>query len=161
MKSFGGFIMKLFRLFVTLCFAAFASVSAFAQDHGTKEEAQAMVSAALAHIKKVGNEQAFKDFTSDKAAWNKKDLYVFVQAFGGTVLAHGTNEKLVGKNLLDMKDQNGKAFAREFVAVSTTKGEGWVDYDWSHPVTKKAEGKSSFVKRIPGFEGLIAVGIYR
>jgi signal transduction histidine kinase len=153
--------MKLVRLFVSVCFAAFLSVSAFAQDHGTKDEALSMVNAALAHIKKVGNEQAFKDFTSDKAAWNKKDLYVFVQAFGGTVLAHGTNEKLVGKNLIDMKDQNGKAFAREFVSVGSTKGEGWVDYDWSHPVTKKPEAKSSYVKRIPGFEGVVVVGIYR
>jgi signal transduction histidine kinase len=161
MNSFEGLIMKLLRLVVTLFFAAFVSLSAFAQDHGTKAEAQALVTSALAHIKKVGNEQAFKDFTTDKATWNKKDLYVFVQAFEGTVLAHGTNEKLIGKNLIDMKDQNGKAFAREFIAVGSTKGEGWVDYDWSHPVTKKAEAKSSFVKRIPGFDGVVVVGIYR
>jgi signal transduction histidine kinase len=153
--------MKLFRTFIALLFTAFVGMSAFAQDHGSKDEAKALVNAALAHIKKVGNEQAFKDFTSDKASWNKKDLYVFVQEFSGTVLAHGTNEKLVGKNLLDMKDQNGKAFAREFVSVGSTKGEGWVDYDWSHPVTKKAEAKSSFVKRIPGFDGVVVVGIYR
>ena len=149
--------MKLF----CICFAVLFSFSALAQDHGTKDEAKAMVNEALAHIKKVGNAQAFKDFTSDKTHWTKNDLYVFVQDFSGTVLAHGTNEKLIGKNLIEMKDQNGKAFAREFVSVGSTKGEGWVDYDWSHPVTKKAEAKSSFVKRIPGFDGVVVVGAYR
>jgi signal transduction histidine kinase len=41
------------------------------------------------------------------------------------------------------------------------KGGGWVDYDFSNPVSKKVEGNSSFVKRIPGFEGVVLVGVYR
>lgn len=153
--------MKIFRNLMALLFAAVLSVSALAQDHGTKDEAKAMSTAALAHIKKVGNDQAFKDFTSDKANWTKKDLYVFAMDLKGVVLAHGANEKLVGKNLIELKDQNGKLFAREFVDVGTSKGEGWVDYDWANPVTKKVEGKSSFVKRIPGFDGFVVVGVYR
>lgn len=153
--------MKMFRTVVTLFFAGFVAVSAMAQDHGTKDEAKAMVSAALAHIKKAGNDQAFKDFTSDKANWTKKDLYVFTMDLKGVVLGHGANEKLVGKNLIELKDQNGKLFAREFIDVGSSKGEGWVDYDWANPVTKKVEGKSTFVKRIPGFDGFVAVGVYR
>ncbi|MDO9198410.1 cache domain-containing protein [Rhodoferax sp.] len=153
--------MKLFRTLMTLLFAGVLSVSAMAQDHGTKDEAKVMANAALAHIKKVGNDQAFKDFTSDKANWTKKDLYVFSMEMKGVVLAHGANEKLVGKNLIELKDQNGKAFAREFIDVGSTKGEGWVDYDWAHPVTKKVEGKTSYVKRIPGFDGFVVVGVYR
>lgn len=153
--------MKLFRTLMTLLFAGVVSVSAMAQDHGSKDEAKAMANAALAHIKKVGNDQAFKDFTSDKANWTKKDLYVFAMEMKGVVLAHGANEKLVGKNLIELKDQNGKAFAREFIEVGSSKGEGWVDYDWAHPVTKKVEGKTSYVKRIPGFDGFVVVGVYR
>jgi len=153
--------MKIFRTLLTLAFASILSVSALAQEHGTKDEAKAMANAALAHIKKVGNEQAFKDFTTDKAEWSKKDLYVFAMDTKGVVVAHGANEKLVGKNLIDLKDQNGKAFAREFIEVGTTKGEGWVDYDWAHPTTKKVEGKTSYIKRIPGFDGFVAVGVYR
>lgn len=153
--------MKIFRSLLTLLLAGVVSVSAMAQDHGTKEEAKVMVTAALAHIKKVGNEQAFKDFTSDKANWTKKDLYVFAMDLKGVVLGHGANEKLVGKNLIELKDQNGKLFAREFIEVGTSKGEGWVDYDWTSPVTKKVEGKSTFVKRIPSFDGFVAVGAYR
>ena len=152
--------MNFFRTLMTLIFAATVSVSVMAQDHGTKDEAKAMVNAALAHIKKVGNAVAFKDFSADKATWTKKDLYVVAQDINGVVLAHGANEKLVGKNLIDFKDQNGKLFVQELISVGS-KGEGWVDYDFSNPVTKKVEGKSSFVKRIPGFDGIVLVGVYR
>ena len=153
--------MKFFRTLMTLLFAGVLSVSAMAQDHGTKEEAKSLANAALAHIKKVGNEQAFKDFTTDKANWSKKDLYVFVMDAKGLTLAHGANEKLVGKNMMELKDQNGKMFIREITDLAASKGEGWVDYDWAHPVTKKIEGKSTYVKRIPGFDGSVSVGTYR
>jgi len=153
--------MKLFRTLLTLLLVGVVSVSAMAQERGTKDEAKALANAALVHIKKVGNEQAFKDFTMDKSNWTKKDLYVFAMDAKGATLAHGANEKLVGKNMMELKDQNGKAFVRELTELSATKGEGWVDYDWAHPVTKKVEGKSTFVKRIPGFDGSVSVGTYR
>ena len=152
--------MKLFSKLLAAVVAVALSVSVMAQDRGTKEEAKALTVAALAHIKKVGPEQAFKDFTSDKASWVKKDLYVVAQSAVGGVVAHATNEKLVGKNLIDVKDQNGKLFVRELIEVGM-KGEGWVDYDWVNPVSKKIEGKSSYVKRIPGYEGVVLVGVYR
>ena len=153
--------MKFLRTLTALLFAAAVSVTVMAQDRGTKDEAKAMTSAALAHIKKVGNEQAFKDFTTDKANWTKKDLYVFAADTKGNVLAHGANDKLVGKNMIELKDQNGKMFVREMAELALTKGEGWVEYDWTHPSTKKVEGKSTFVKRIPGFDGSVSVGVYR
>ena len=57
--------MNFFRPLIALLLTAVVSVSAFAQDHGTKDEAKSLVNAALVHIKKVGTEQAFKDFTND------------------------------------------------------------------------------------------------
>jgi cytochrome c len=146
----------LLALFVSLAFVTGAS----AQDNGTREEAKAMTEAAIAHLKKAGNDKAFDDFTKDKANWNKKDLYVFLFDTDGTIKAHGVNEKLVGKNLIGLKDQNGKEFVKEFVVVAN-KGEGWVDYDWAHPVSKKVEGKTTFVKRVAGTNLVMAVGVYR
>jgi signal transduction histidine kinase len=143
--------------------AAFFTLPAAAEDaeHGTKEEAKVMVDAAAAHVKKVGVEKAMKDFTEDKASWTKKDLYVFGYDFSATVLGHGANPKLIGKNLFDLKDQNGKLFMREIVEVTKTKGNGWIEYDWTNPVAKKVEGKATYVTRIPGFDGGVAVGVYR
>ena len=40
-------------------------------------------------------------------------------------------------------------------------GAGWVEYEWAHPQTKKAEGKATYVKKLSNFGGYVAVGIYR
>lgn len=136
------------------------SAPAFAEERGSKDEAIQMVNAAFDHIKKVGDAKAFDDFTKDKASWVKKDLYVFVFDGKGTFLAHGANDKLVGRDMSNMKDANGKAIFPAMQQVSA-KGTGWVDYDWAHPQSKKVEGKSSYVRATPDGKGLIGVGIYR
>jgi cytochrome c len=149
------------RALIGLFFSAGLALPALAQDHGSRDEAKAMVEAAVAHMKKAGPEKAFEDFTKDKAAWTRKDLYVFAFDLEANWRAHGANEKLVGKNLINLKDQNGKEMVKEFVAVAAGKGEGWVDYDWAHPQTKKVEGKSTLIKRVAGTNYAVAVGVYR
>lgn len=135
---------------------------AFAQDRGSREEAKAMVEAAIGHIGKAGADQAFKDF-ADKgnAAWHKKDLYVFVIRKDGTMLSHGANEKLVGKNQTPLKDPNGKAFVQEMLEVTKKAEGGWVEYDWASPTTRKIEGKASFVKPAASIDAFVGVGVYR
>lgn len=131
-----------------------------AEDRGTKDEAKSMVDAALAHVKKVGAEQANKDFTTNKAAWTKKDLYVFAMDLTGKMVAHGANEKLVGRDLINLKDSSGKTFVADMIAAAK-KGSGWVDYEWADPLTKKVEGKSSYVHMVPAGSIFVGVGIYR
>jgi cytochrome c len=135
--------------------------AALADERGGKDEAVALVEAAVAHVKKVGAEQAFKDFTEDKASWTKKDLYVMAYNHDGTCVGHGANAKLVGKNLTNLKDANGKEIIKEFTQVSKSKGSGWVDYEWAHPQTKKVESKSTYAVRLAGYDGWVGVGIYR
>ncbi|MEK8034463.1 cache domain-containing protein [Ideonella sp. DXS29W] len=134
--------------------------TAYGQDRGTKDEAKAMVDAALEHIKAVGEAQAYKDFTSDKAKWTKKDLYVMVYDGKGVNLAHGANEKLVGKDMSAMKDANGVAVVPSLVGVAN-KGGGWFDYDWPDPISKKIMAKSTYAKKLPNGDGFVGVGIYR
>ena len=138
------------------------SGSAWAQERGTRAEAQVLVESAVEHIQKVGIDKASEDFTKDKSRWSRKDLYVFSSDMTGVARGHGVNEKLVGKNLLALKDQTGKEYVREFVKVAqSAKGEGWVDYEWSSPTTKQVEGKTSFIKRVPGTDFWVGVGVYR
>lgn len=141
--------------------AMFASLPAVAaDDRGTKDEAKALSDAAVAHISKVGLGQASKDFSADKAKWNPKDLYPFVMEFEG-IMRHHINDKLVGKNMLDVKDASGKEFGKEMVALAQATKKGWVDYEWTHPATKKIEDKSAYVQRVPGSNMLVGVGVYR
>jgi cytochrome c len=131
-----------------------------AQERGSKDEAKAMVDAAFEHIKKVGPEKANKDFTTDKAAWTKKDLYVMVYDGKGTAVAHGANEKLVGKDLMGLKDANGVPIIQNMLAAAA-KGGAWVDYDWPDPLTKKIAAKSTYARKPPSGDGFIGVGVYR
>jgi len=149
------------RSILVACALALAAPAAFAQERGTREEAKAMAEAAAAHVKKVGAEKAFKDFNTDKA-WVRKDLYVVAFDMVGNCLAHGVNEKLVGKNLIEMKDQSGKYFTKAMIdSTKSAAGAGWTDYEWVHPATKKLEPKSTYTIKLAGFEGVVAVGIYR
>jgi cytochrome c len=153
---------SLFRMILAAVVSVgFWASSAQAQDNGTRDEAKAMVEAAIEHVKKVGAEQAFKDF-SDKSnkAWQKKDLYVFAYNMEGVNVAHGANDKLIGKNLIELKDPEGKLLIKE-LRDTAAKGGGWVEYEWPHPQTKKIESKISYAKKMMGYEGFVGVGVYR
>ncbi len=151
------FMKQLAAVFLTFGLMATAS----AQDNGTRDEAKAMVDAAVEHVKKVGPEAAFKDF-SDKSnkAWQKKDLYVFAYNMEGVNVGHGANDKLIGKNLIELKDPAGKLLIKE-LRDTAAKGGGWVDYEWPHPQTKKIESKTSYVRKLVNYEGFVGVGVYR
>lgn len=135
--------------------------AALAQVHGTAEEAKALIERAAAHIKSVGPEKALADFAAKDGKWLEKDLYVFVIAFDGMMLSHGTNKALMGKPMMDMKDVNGKLFTKEMIDNVKAGKHAWVDYMWSNPISKKIEHKSSIAIRAPGMDAMVGVGIYK
>lgn len=153
--------MRSISKFLTVLLAVGFVATASAQDNGTREEAKAMVDAAVEHVKKVGPDAAFKDF-SDKSnkTWQKKDLYVFAYNMEGVNVGHGANDKLIGKNLIELKDPNGKPLIKE-LRDTAAKGAGWVDYEWPHPQTKKIESKTSYVRKLANYDGFVGVGVYR
>ena len=151
---------QLFRLSIGLMFILAFTVAALGQKRGTETEAKKMVQDALAHIKDVGPEKAFQDFSTPGGRWHVKDIYLFCYKLDGTNVCHGANKALIGKNLIDMKTADGQLLIKNFVTLVTTKGSGWVDYQWPHPETKKTEAKRAYVARIPGYDGLIGAGAY-
>lgn len=147
------------------CLATLAALClagpALAQERGNADEARAMVDDAVAYVRRVGPAQAFKDFTDKaNATWHRKDLYVFAYTMDGINVAHGANDRLVGKNLMDVRDPNGKFLIRE-LRDTAAKGGGWVAYDWPHPYSHRIEAKTSFVRKLPDFDGFVGVGVSR
>jgi len=150
------------RILALGMFAGFLHFSAVAAEaKGSAQEATAMVDRAVAYLKENGKEKAFAEFANPaNTQFHDRDLYVFVYDMNGVALAHGNNPKMVGKNLLDMKDSDGKFIIRGFIDVAKGKGKGWVDYKWPNPATKALEQKSSYVVKTDG--GLIVgAGIYK
>jgi cytochrome c len=143
--------------------ALMIGMPASAQDKskGTAAEATAMVEKAIAHIKKVGREKAFADFSSKQAPWVDRDLYVVVYDMKGKVLAHGSNEKMVGKDVIELRDNDGKYFVKERVEMMSKgpEAKGWQDYKFMNPVSRQIEPKQMYLRR---FEDLIVgCGIYK
>lgn len=131
----------------------------FAFAGGTAKEAQTLVEKGMAYIKANGKEKAFAQFTDTKGKFIDRDLYIFVVDFKGLTLAHGGNPKLVGKDMSELKDSDGKFFIKAFIELAKTKGSGWVDYKWQNPVTKNIEPKSTYIQRYEDY--FLGCGIYK
>jgi len=146
-------LLLLAALFVT-------SPADAASEFGTKEEAVAMVHRVQDLFNKEGAEATFKA-VSDKSnkEFHDRDLYPFIYDMSGLCLARGARPALIGKNLYDLKDQDGKYLVREFVTVAKGPGHGWVDYKWPNPITNKIEDKSSYVEKM-GDNYWVGVGVY-
>jgi signal transduction histidine kinase len=73
-------------------------------------------------------------------------------------VAHPTTA-LIGKNLLDVPDADGKLFRREMLALAHGAGHGWVDYKFRNPETGKVEAKRTYV--LPVGDVALEAGIYK
>lgn len=123
-----------------------AALAGSAFSAGTKEEAKALVKAAIVDFKSQGD-AIFAKITAKDAKYVKEDLYVTVYDMNGKCVAHGANVKQVGKDLMELKDPDGKAFVKERVEIAKSKGSGWQDYKFSNPVDKKIEQKSAYLEK--------------
>ena len=133
--------------------------AAHAAEHGKAAEAEAMVKKAVAYIKEKGPEKAYDEFTNGKQ-FKDRDLYVIVYDLNGKNLAQGANPKLVGKDLIGLKDPDGKPLIQMFVDLAKTKGKGWVEgYKFLNPVTQKIENKAMYLERVG--DTLVGCGIYK
>jgi signal transduction histidine kinase len=146
---------------VAIAVLAFAGIqlTALAGANGTADEAKTMVDKAATLLAAEGKEKAFPIFDDPAGGFVDRDLYVFVLDFNGTTVAHGVNKALIGKSLINVKDADGKAFIKDIIQLANTSGEGWVDYKWPNPTTKKIEDKSSYVKKVG--DVIVGVGIYK
>lgn len=151
-----GAAVKKLLLAIFLSAAFTLGQGAYAADHATPDEAKAMALKAADFLKQNGPEKAFAAFDAPGGAFHDRDLYVFVQNDNGVVEAHGTNPALIGKNLLGIKDVDGKSFVKDMVAIKDT---GWVDYKWQDPTTKLVEPKTSYMIRVGNY--IVGVGAYK
>jgi hypothetical protein len=142
-------IVRLGRPLAAGLFAAALSTTAGHQAVGsTADEAQSLLERAVAHIQAVGPPRAFADITRPDGGFVRGELYVFCMTNDGVMVAHGGNPKLVGKNLLSVRDAEGTASTADIIHVGLTQGKGWVEYLWPNPATGRVQRKVTYVLRI-------------
>lgn len=138
---------------------AFACAAGAADTGASPAEATAMVKKGVAFIKANGKDKAYAEISSKSSQFKDRDLYLTVYGMDGTVRAHGANEKMIGKNLIDLKDVDGKAFVKERIDLAASKGTFWQDYKFTNPVTKKIEPKTMYCEKLE--DAVVCGGIYK
>ena len=127
------------------------------------EELVSFINKAVELIEKEG-EDCFPEFRKKDSKWFHDDLYIFVWGLDGMRYVYPPNLQGEGKNMIDLKDINGKPIGRLIVdAASGEKGEGWVHYQWPKPGEKEPSWKSTFVKKVIAPSGktyLVGSGLY-
>ena len=150
-RAISIFVATLTMLVLTV---AFASLS-FADD---KETAVNLVKKAVAFYKANGLEKSLDEFSKPQGQFVIGDIYIFVYDLKGTMLAH-PNKSLIGRNLLETPDSDGKMFRKDIINIATTKGSGWVDYKYRNPKTLEEESKTTYFEKVE--DVVVCCGIYK
>ena len=151
------------RVFALSAFAALIAIapaaSWAAEGGATADQATAMVKKGVSFIKANGKEKGYAEITEKASAFHDRDLYLTVYGLDGVVRAHGANPKMVGKNLMELKDVDGKAFVKERVEMAQTKATFWQDYKFTNPESKKIEPKRMYCEKLD--DSVVCGGIYK
>jgi cytochrome c len=132
---------------------------ALAQGKATPQEVKAKVTEAAKLLQEKG-EEGLKILNEKSNPFVWKDTYVFVYNLDGKMIAHPVAPHLLNKDMMAIKDVNGKLFTGEFLEIAKGKGHGWSDYMWPKPGSKKPSQKVSYIMKVPGKDWLVGAGIY-
>jgi cytochrome c len=153
--KFWGMKPLISAIAATLVFAG----AAVAAGGANKDDAIAMVKKAVAFIKAQGPDKAYSEITGKDPQFIDRDLYVVVYQLDGKVLAHGSNAKFVGKDLIDAQDVDGKLYVKERVELAAKQASFWQDYKFVNPVSKKVEPKEMYCEKLDNTA--VCAGIYK
>ncbi len=124
-----------------------------------KDDAKSLVKQAAAFVKYQGKGKALAEISKPKGAFDRGETYVFAYDLQGVMLAHPKDKTLIGKNLIDIPDNNGKLFRKEIVDKAKSKGSGWVDYLYLNPETNEVEHKTTYLLKVGDI--ILCCGVYK
>lgn len=141
----------MFKLFVALFICIFCSIDAtLGADLNKPEEAVAMVKKAITHYQKFGKEKTLAEVSKLKGPFVDKEMFTVIMDAKGVVLAHGFEHKMIGKNIMEMRDHEGTAMVKDMFRITKDKNSGWTHYKFPNPMTKAIEPKSTYVEKFDG-----------
>jgi methyl-accepting chemotaxis protein len=88
------------------------------------------------------------------------DEYYWINDYTPNMIMHPMKPELDGKNVSDIRDQDGVAIFVEFAKVAKEQKEGLVKYQWPKPGKDKDQPKFSYVKGFEPWQWVIGTGIY-
>ena len=118
---------------------------------------QALLDRAEQHLLQQGD-QAMASF-SRAGDFVDGELYVYVIDTQGNFLASGgSSTTLIGRNVIDLTDSEGRHFIREILDAAKVKPSGRVEYRWNNPIRARNEPKIATYRKVG--ERILVVGYY-
>lgn len=147
------------RTLAVLCLMLSLGTSSLAaESRASMDEAKAMLSKAVAHLKASGKEKAFTDFMNPQGSFCDRDLRVTVLSLEGKFLLNANNPRIVGKDVMNSQDADGVYYIKERMEIVKAKGKGEQRYKFLSPVTQQIENKITFFEQVG--DVVVAVGAY-
>jgi signal transduction histidine kinase len=108
-----------------------------------------LVEDAAALVEATGDE-AFKSFAQKDSKWLDADHYLFAYTLEGVTVFHPVTPQLVGQNVMDLKDMNGKQIIRQITNIGRrpeSDASGWVFYLWEDHAQLTPSWKATYVRK--------------
>jgi signal transduction histidine kinase len=159
-------------LAILVCCGALAPALSAAADkpsvylYEDTRELVALVENAAALVEAEGA-KAFEEFAAAGSRWfPDSSHYLFVYDTAGFCRFHPVNKALAGKNILHLKDLNGKPVIQDIVNIGLQKepaAAGWLFYLWEEGTQFTPRWKSSYIRKAVAPDGTVFIvgsGLY-
>ncbi len=131
-----------------------------APDQHVPADAVAMAERAASFHMANGKNELIRQITAKHPDFVQGSLYIYVRDYAsGVNIAHPYNQSIVGRNLDEVPDTNGKLYRKDIIAVAKKDGKGWVDYMYKNPESLRVEPKTAYVLR--SGDVVLVAGVYR
>ncbi|SFM61862.1 cache domain-containing protein [Variovorax sp. OV329] len=87
------------------------------------------------------------------------DGYFFVYDLQGRSLMHSRQPELVGQNLWELRDKDGRFTIQDLIARANAGG-GYVEYQWRKPSSAQTAPKLGYVIALPRWNWMVGTGLY-
>jgi signal transduction histidine kinase len=104
------------------------------------------VNQACAMIEKVGT-RAFPKFKGKGSDFIFAGTYIWINDLNGKILMHPVRPDMENQMMIGLTDYNGKLFLLEAITLAKNNGNGWVDYSWKKPNSKKQYTKLIYARK--------------
>ncbi len=101
---------------------------------------------------------AFRTLRDKTGEFNYLTTYVFVIDANGVDLVNPAFPQHEGRNVLGLKDNKGKCFIKDMIAMLENKDSGWITYSWPKPRSTRPSNKETYVKKVRSGTDVFYVG---
>ncbi|RXK01674.1 chemotaxis protein [Arcobacter sp. CECT 8989] len=89
-----------------------------------------------------------------------KEGYFWINDLELNMLMHPVSKSLVGRNVSDVKDPEGKYFFKDIKKLAKSQGSGLITYVWDKPGFDKPQPKYTYIEVFKPWGWVIATGSY-